>query len=99
MLSKGQSLRTTVLFTGEHEIKLQSTLSKGGFPLSRIFSARAHVHFTRVNEMETVKGMSRVYVKVEPPSTFTFTCDFSHNDSTVEPLYNSHLGDRRKWPL
>ena len=28
--------------------------------------------------METAKGMSRVHVKVEPPSTFTFLLSFRH---------------------
>ena len=50
--------------------------------------------------METVKGRSHVYVKVEPLSTFVFTRDPSYNASTAEPLYNGHLGDRHgKWPL
>ena len=70
MLSKGQSLRTTVLKPTVNPLK------RWIFTVVYFFW-RAHVHFTRVNEMETVKGMSLVYVKVEPPSTFTFTCDFS----------------------
>ena len=33
---------------------------------------RTHVNFTRVNNIETMSGRSRVNVKVEPRSTFTF---------------------------
>ena len=51
---------------------------KGGFPLSRNFSVRTHVNFTRVNKMETMYGRSRVYVKVEPRSTFTLTRALSY---------------------
>ena len=36
------------------------------------FSARTHVSFTRVNKIETMYGRSRVNVKVEPRSSFTF---------------------------
>ena len=33
---------------------------------------------TRVNEIETLYGRSRVYVEVEPRSTFTFTGGLSY---------------------
>ena len=52
--------------------------SKGGFPLSRNFYVHTHVNFTRVNKTETMYGRSRVNVKVEPPSTFTFTRGLSY---------------------
>ena len=39
---------------------------------------RSHVNFTRVNKIETMYGSSRVNVKVEPRSTFTFTRAFSY---------------------
>ena len=39
---------------------------------------RTHVNFTRVNKMETMYGQSRVYVKVEPRSTFTLTRGLSY---------------------
>ena len=45
---------------------------KGGFPLSRNFYVLTHVIFTRVNKIGTMYGRSRVNVKVEPRSTFTF---------------------------
>ena len=48
------------------------TLSKSGFPPSRNFYVRTHINFTRVNEIETMYGRSRVNVKVEPRSTFKF---------------------------
>ena len=51
---------------------------KGGFLLSRNFSVRTDVNFTRVNKMETMYGRSRVYVKVEPRSTFTLTRGLSY---------------------
>ena len=34
---------------------------------------RTHVNFTRENKIEAMYGKSRVNVKVEPRSTFTFT--------------------------
>ena len=43
---------------------------KGGFLLSRIFSVRTDVNLTRVNKIETLYGMSGVYVKVEPRVAF-----------------------------
>ena len=46
---------------------------KGGFPLSRDFYVR-----TRVNKIETVYERSRVSVKVEQGSTFTFTRDLPY---------------------
>ena len=39
---------------------------------------RSHVNFTRVNKIETMYGRSRVNVKVEPRSTFTFTRGLSY---------------------
>ena len=51
---------------------------KGGFLLSRNFSVRTDVNFTRVNKMDTMYGRSRVYVKVEPRSTFTLTRGLSY---------------------
>ena len=53
----------------------QQQVTKGGFPLSRNFSARTHVNFTCVNKIETMYGKSRVYVEVEPRSTFTLPCE------------------------
>ena len=52
--------------------------TKGGFPLLRNFYVCTHVHFTRVNKIETMYGMSLVNVKVDPPSTFTFTRSLSY---------------------
>ena len=46
---------------------------KGGFPLSRDFYVR-----TRVNKIETMYERSRVSVKVEQGSTFTFTRDLPY---------------------
>ena len=51
---------------------------QGGFPPSRCFSVRRHVNSTRVNKIEAMNGRSRVNVKVEPRSTFTFTRDLSY---------------------
>ena len=51
---------------------------RGGFPRSRDFYVRTHVNFTRLNKIETMYGRSRVNVKVEPRSTFTFTCSLSY---------------------
>ena len=42
------------------------------------FSARTHVSFTRVNKIETMYGRSRINVKVEPRSSFTFTSVLSY---------------------
>ena len=39
---------------------------------------RTHVNFTLVNEIETIYGRSRINVKVEPRSTFTFTRGLSY---------------------
>ena len=39
---------------------------------------RTHVNFTRVNNIETMYGRSRVNVKVESLSTLTFTRDLSY---------------------
>ena len=47
--------------------------TKGGFPLSSNFYGRTQIHFTRVNRLEAMYGRSRVNVKVEPRSAFTFT--------------------------
>ena len=38
--------------------------------MSRIFSVRTDVNLTRVNKIETLYGMSGVYVKVEPRVAF-----------------------------
>ena len=46
---------------------------KGGFPLSRNFYVHTRVNFTRINKIDKMYGRSRVKVKVEPRSTFTFT--------------------------
>ena len=43
---------------------------------------RSHVNFTRVNKIETLYGRSRVNLKVEPRSTFTFTPGLSYIDSS-----------------
>ena len=51
-------------------------LSKGGFPLPRNFPYARTT--TRVNEIGTMYGRSRVYVKVEPRSTFTYTRGLSY---------------------
>ena len=40
-------------------------MTKGGFTLSRIFSVRTHVNFTRVNKIEAMCERPRVNVKVE----------------------------------
>ena len=53
-------------------------MTRGGFPLSRIFSVRTHVNFTRVNKIEAMCERPRVNVKVEPRSTFTFTRGLAH---------------------
>ena len=45
--------------------------AKGLFPLSRNFSMRTHVDFTRANKIEAMYEMPQVDVKVEPRSTFT----------------------------
>ena len=45
------------------------------FPLSRNFSVRTHVKFTRVNEIEAMYERPRVNVKDERSSTFMFTRD------------------------
>ena len=39
---------------------------------------RTHVNFTRLNYIETMSGRSRVNVKVEPRSTFTFARGLSY---------------------
>ena len=51
-------------------------LSKGGFPLPRNFPYVRTT--TRVNKIGTMYGRSRVYVKVEPRSTFTYTRGLSY---------------------
>ena len=42
-----------------------------------------HVNFTRVNEIEAMYGRSRVNVKVERGSTFTFTRGLSNTASIL----------------
>ena len=44
---------------------------------------RNYVNLTRVNIIGAMSGRFRVNVKVEPRSTFTFTCGLSH----FGPLY------------
>ena len=44
---------------------------------------RTHVNFTRVNEIEAMYGRSRVNVKVERSSTFTFTRGLSNTASIL----------------
>ena len=44
----------------------------------RNFYVRTHVNFTRVNKIETMHVRSRVNVKVEPRSTFTFMGGLSY---------------------
>ena len=39
---------------------------------------RTHVNYTRVNRIKTMYGRSRVNVRVEPSSTFTFTRGLSY---------------------
>ena len=39
---------------------------------------RTHVNFARVNKLETPYGRSRLYVEVEPRSTFTSTFGLSY---------------------
>ena len=43
---------------------------KGRFPLSRIFSVRTHVKFTRVNEKEAMYERPRANMKVEDGFNF-----------------------------
>ena len=63
-------------------------LYKGGLPLARNFYASTHV------KIEAMCGRSRVHVKVEPRSTFTFTRGLSCMASilfTVEIELNHHF--------
>ena len=46
--------------------------------LTRNFYVHAHVHFTGVNKIEVMYGVSLANVKGEPPSTITFTRGLSH---------------------
>ena len=48
---------------------------KDCFPLSSNFSARMHVKFTSVNEIEAMYERPRGNVNVEPRSIFTLTRD------------------------
>ena len=52
--------------------------SNGGFQLSRNFSVRMHVNFTRVGKIQAMCGKSRVNVKVKPRLTFTFRRGLSY---------------------
>ena len=61
-----------------HPLRCCTCLIKGGFPLSRNFYVRSHVNFMRLNIIETMYRRSRVNVKVEPRSTFTFTRGLSY---------------------
>ena len=56
---------------------------KGCFPLSRIFSVRTQVKFTRVNEKEAMYERPRANVKVEEGSTFTLTRNLPYIVSIV----------------
>ena len=56
---------------------------KGCFPLSRIFSVRTHVKFTRVNEQEAMYERPRANMKVEEGSTFTLTRNLPYIVSIV----------------
>ena len=54
--------------------------SQGGFPLSRNFYVRTDVNFNWLyvrKKIEMIYESSRVNVKVEPCSTFTFTRELS----------------------
>ena len=53
-------------------------LSCNWFPLSRNFYVRTHVKFACVNEIEVMYARSRVIVKVEWGSTFTFMRDLPY---------------------
>ena len=77
-------LRTQILRT--YARKNYATMEinpNGGFPLLRNFHVRTIVNFTRVDKIVATCGRSRVNVKVEPGSTFTFTCDLSYIASTL----------------
>ena len=50
----------------------------GELPLSRDFSVCTYVNLPRVNKIEKLNEKSRVHVKVEPRSTFTFTRGLSY---------------------
>ena len=55
--------------------------SQGGFPLSRNFYVRTDVNFNWLyvrKKIEMIYESSRVNVKVEPCSTFTFTRELSY---------------------
>ena len=75
-----QNRSATHVFKNKHTSGLIDVLlaTKGGFPLLRNFYVCTHVHFTRVNKIETMYGMSLVNVKVDTPSTFTFTRSLSY---------------------
>ena len=70
----------------------ESFPDEGGFPLSRSFSVRTHVNFTRVSKIEAKYGRSRVNIRDEPRSTFTFSRGLSYiaseqlRDSGNQPL-------------
>ena len=55
----------------------------GGFPLLRDFHLHTIVNFTPVDKIEAMCGRSRVNVKVEPGSTFTFTLGLLYIASTL----------------
>ena len=78
--------------------------TKAIIPLA-FMASESHVNFTRVNEIEVMYGRSRVNVKVEPRSTFTFTRGLSYfasflftcvrteklvSDSGIQPLGKVH---------
>ena len=49
--------------------------------------SHTHVNFTRVNKIEAMYGRSRVSVKVERGSTFTFTCGLLY----IAPISFMHV--------
>ena len=59
-------------------IHVQHFKTKGGFPLSRNFSVRKHVNFSRVKKIEAMYERPRIKVKVERCSTLTFTRGISY---------------------
>ena len=64
-----------------------------GFCLSRNFYVG-----TRVNKTEAMYGRSRVNLKVERGSTFTFACDLRYIAYTLRFIYAStHVKITRQW--
>ena len=74
-----QHLKETLLWSIATWLTFEKqNVKTGGFPLSRNFSVRTHVNYARVHKIETLYGRSRIYVKVEPRSTSTFTRGLSY---------------------